>query len=282
MKSIAITALLAASLSAVAQQGPAPYYDSSASDGDWATVRRVVPVVEQVSVPRRVCQQGSMAVVEPQGSPGGAVLGAVVGGVLGNQVGHGRGRAAATAVGMAIGAGVGFNNGPQDAVVTHVPTSECYTVSSYAQRTTGYRVTYVYGGREYETMMADRPGRRIRVHIAVEPMDGGAYRMQPPMAPLEPVPQYRSMPPMSYYGGAPAAGYVQLAPTAYTQGAYVQQAVYTPQGSTALALSVSMGDPGGRSSRGAYQSGYQAGFQGGVTAANGYGGGHHEYGRHGR
>jgi uncharacterized protein YcfJ len=281
MKLIAIATLMTASVSAVAQ-GPAPYYDAPASNGEWATVRRVVPVVEQVAVLHRVCQQGSMAVSEPQGSPGGAVLGAVVGGVLGNQVGHGRGRAAATAVGMALGAGVGFNNGPQNTVITQVPTSECHSVARYEQRTTGYRVTYVYAGREYETMMATRPGKRIRVNVAVEPMDGGAYTTQPMMAPLESVPQYRSMPPMSYYGGVPAGGYVQQATAAYPQGAYAQQAAYAPQATSALALSVSLGDSGHHSSRGAFQSGYEAGFQGGVNATNGYGSGRHERGHHGR
>ncbi|HYM35429.1 MAG TPA: hypothetical protein VET48_08540, partial [Steroidobacteraceae bacterium] len=40
---------------------------------------------------------------------------------------------------------------------------------SYEERVDGYRVTYVYHGREYTTRMPYDPGRHIRVNVDVSP-----------------------------------------------------------------------------------------------------------------
>ena len=52
------------------------------------------PVIQQVAVPRQVCNNQPMVVQQPN-SGAGAVLGAIAGGLLGNQIGHGGGRARA-------------------------------------------------------------------------------------------------------------------------------------------------------------------------------------------
>src|SRR4051812_21378850 len=69
-------------------------------------VLSATPVVQQVQVPRQVCNVQPMPA---QTSGGGAVVGAIVGGLLGNNIGHGGGRAAATALGVVGGAAVGNN-----------------------------------------------------------------------------------------------------------------------------------------------------------------------------
>ena len=147
-------------------------------------------MVQQVSTPQRVCQDG---VAQPQGSMLGGAMGVVAGGVLGNQVGHGRGRAAATVLGAVVGANIGYATGPQDTAVSQVPTTQCQTVSSYSQRTTGYRVTYTYAGHTYESVMANPPqGNRIRVRVSVQPVEVDSYSDGHSMAPqgYAPAPMY--------------------------------------------------------------------------------------------
>jgi len=66
------------------------------------------PVIQQVAVPRQVCNSQPMAVQQPN-SGAGAVLGAIAGGAAGNAIGHGSGRAAATILGLVGGAALGNN-----------------------------------------------------------------------------------------------------------------------------------------------------------------------------
>jgi len=40
---------------------------------------------------------------------------------------------------------------------------------TWEERVEGYRVTYVYHGREYTTRMPYDPGQRVRVNIDVSP-----------------------------------------------------------------------------------------------------------------
>ena len=92
MKKIALSLAGLAAFAAHAQQ-------------EVGRVIATTPVVQQVAVPRQVCNAPQP--VQQQSSGGGALLGAVVGGLLGNTVGHGMGRAAATGIGAVVGAGVG-------------------------------------------------------------------------------------------------------------------------------------------------------------------------------
>ena len=71
-----------------------------------ARVISSTPVVQQVAVPRQVCNNQQYITEAPR-SGGGALLGALIGGVAGNAIGSGGGRAAATALGVFGGAVVG-------------------------------------------------------------------------------------------------------------------------------------------------------------------------------
>jgi uncharacterized protein YcfJ len=64
------------------------------------------PIVQQVGVPRQVCNN-EQVVVNGQKSGAGAAMGAIAGGAIGNSVGKGDGRAVATMLGLFGGAVLG-------------------------------------------------------------------------------------------------------------------------------------------------------------------------------
>jgi uncharacterized protein YcfJ len=107
----------------------------------------------------------------------GAIIGAIVGGALGNQVGDGRGRTAATVAGAAIGAGVGKRIDENDGYEGNYDRyrndrgieTRCRTVQEHRQGRERYRVTYVYGGQTYRTVMREHPGRTLPVMVEVRP-----------------------------------------------------------------------------------------------------------------
>jgi uncharacterized protein YcfJ len=118
------------------------------------------PVIQQVAVPRQVCNV--QQVLQPAPSGGGAVLGAIVGGLLGNQIGHGMGRAAATGIGAVAGAGVGNSleaRGQPQAV------QQCTTENTYENRAVGYNVIYEYAGKQFSVQMPYDPGPSIRLQV---------------------------------------------------------------------------------------------------------------------
>ena len=126
---------------------------------------------------------------ERRGNGTGAVLGGLVGAALGNTVGSGDGRRAATVVGAVIGASIGHNiqNGGYDpryqdrdderyrrgygGYDSRGEIERCRTVVDYQQdeRVAGYRVTYEYAGRRYETITDYHPGNQLRVRVDVTP-----------------------------------------------------------------------------------------------------------------
>lgn len=125
------------------------------------------PVIQQVAVPRQVCNNQPMVVQQPN-SGGGALLGAIAGGALGNQIGHGSGRAAATVIGLLGGAAVGDNiEGPRGYVQN---VQQCTTQTYYENRTVGYNVTYEYAGKQHSVQLPYDPGPTIRLELT--PMAG--------------------------------------------------------------------------------------------------------------
>jgi uncharacterized protein YcfJ len=146
---------------------------TSAQAQEVGRVISSTPVVQQVAVPRQVC---NTAVVQRPSSGGGAVLGAIVGGLLGNTVGHGMGRAAATGVGVIGGAAVGDSleaRGQQ-------PVQQCTTQTSYENQTVAYNVVYEYAGKQFSVQMPNDPGPTIRLQVT--PVGGAAADMAPAAA----------------------------------------------------------------------------------------------------
>jgi uncharacterized protein YcfJ len=142
----------------------------------------------RVSVPRRECYED--AGYDPGYDPGyrrgaerqaagGTILGGLIGAVIGHQIGHGRERAVGTVAGAIIGSAVGHDaamqrrdDGPYGYSSPRADRGErCETRYSeqIEQRIDGYRVSYRYNERDYQTVLPYDPGERLRVRVTVRP-----------------------------------------------------------------------------------------------------------------
>ena len=150
---------------------------------EYGRVISSTPVVQQVAVPREICEN---VTVRESGrkSGAGALIGGIAGGAMGNAVGKGSGRAVATAIGLFGGAVLGdrIEGGGRDTLRT---VQECSTQNAYESQTVGYNVVYEYAGRQY-SMQTDRdPGRYVPVNVspavysAPPPRPQARYEVQP-------------------------------------------------------------------------------------------------------
>jgi uncharacterized protein YcfJ len=140
------------------------------------------PIIQQVAVPRQVCNT-QQVVTGGQKSGAGAAMGAIAGGAIGNQIGNGSGRALATMAGIFGGAIMGDNiEGPGTPEVKNV--QNCSTQTVYENRTMAYNVVYEYAGKQYTVQMPQDPGPTVRLQIT----------------PVAPPPNYGNVPPA---GSAP-------------------------------------------------------------------------------
>jgi len=157
------------------------------------------PVVQQVAVPRQVCQDQTVS-VPGRKSGAGALIGGIAGGAMGNAIGNGSGRALATVVGLMGGAILGdrIEGGGQDRTQT---VQQCSTQNFYENRTVAYNVVYEYAGRQYSTQMPGDPGRFVR--LSVTPVEA---------APPPPV-QYVPQPRVEYVPAAPVVTRIQVGTT---------------------------------------------------------------------
>lgn len=168
------TKLIATVLCATAL--PLAHVAQAADFEDYGRVVRVTPQVEQINRPRQECRTEYVQVQQPppQRSVGGAIIGGLIGGLAGNQVGGGSGRSAATAAGAIAGAVIGDRtdnaNLPNSGGVQEQQVKQCRTVDHWESRTSGYEVTYEYRGRNYTDVMSYDPGERLRLRVAIEPM----------------------------------------------------------------------------------------------------------------
>ena len=151
---------------------------------ETAKVISSVQVIQQVAVPRQVCNQQNV-VLQGNKSGAGAVMGAIAGGAVGNQIGGGAGRAAATALGIFGGAILGDKiEGPGQSEVRNV--QNCTQQMFYENRTMAYNVVYEFAGKQYSVQMPTDPGPTVRLQVT-------------PVAP-PPVPMSAGVPPV---GSAP-------------------------------------------------------------------------------
>ncbi len=200
------------------------------------------PVIQQVAVPRQVCNTASV-VSEAPNSGAGAVMGAIAGGAMGNAVGNGGGRALATMIGLVGGAVVGNNvEGPRSQLQN---VQQCNTLTSYESRTLHYDVVYEYADRRYNIQMPNDPGQYVRLQI--NPVGS----MPPPAQTYQ---QYQQ-PDVVY--SQPSTVYVQPAPTVVYAAPYYPQPYYPPVG-----ISLGFGYRGGFGYGGGYGGGF-GGYRGG-------------------
>lgn len=189
-----------------------------------ARVISSTPVVQQVAVPRQVCNNQAVISEAPR-TGGGALLGAVAGGAVGNAIGNGGGRALATAIGLVGGAIVGDrvegSNGQQLQNI-----QQCSTQTYYENRTSHFNVVYEYQGTQYNTQMGNDPGQYVRLQVT--PVGAIAAAPQPGFqdSPQAGQSQGYSQMPQQVYSQPPTVTYVQPVPA---QVIYQSGPVYYPQ-----------------------------------------------------
>jgi uncharacterized protein YcfJ len=138
-------------------------------DYDYARVVDVDPIVRRVAVdsPQRDCWNEQREVYAQPRSATPTILGAIIGGVVGHQFGSGHSRNLGTVAGAVLGGSIGHDASARNAGVEtrDVQRCEVSTQRDWEERVDGYRVTYVYDGREYHTVMPYDPGNRVQVRV---------------------------------------------------------------------------------------------------------------------
>jgi uncharacterized protein YcfJ len=181
-----------------------------------ARVISSTPVVQQVAVPRQVCNNQAYITQAPN-SGAGALVGALAGGAAGNAIGNGGGRAAATMLGLFGGALLGDRIEGGGNQVQNV--QQCTTQTFYENRASHYNVVYEYQGTQYDAQMVDDPGLYVRLQVT-------------PVGAMTPAPQtFPSAPPQpqAYYSPAPQQpAYIQPMVAAPAYPAYYPQPYYAP------------------------------------------------------
>ncbi len=178
MKNITIQTSLLAGLTAVLAYAPA-------NAEEIGKVISTTPIIQQVAVPRQVCNT-QQVVTEGQKSGAGAAMGAIAGGAVGSQMGGGSGRTLATMAGIFGGAILGNNiEGASAPEVKNV--QNCSQQTFYENRTMAYNVVYEYAGKQYTVQMPQDPGPTVRLQIT-------------PLAPNPTNTSYPNVPPV---GSAP-------------------------------------------------------------------------------
>jgi len=137
------------------------------------------PIIQQVAVPRQVCNN-QQVVTEGQKSGAGAAMGAIAGGAIGNSMGQGSGRAAATMLGLFGGAILGDKvEGGGTPEVRNV--QNCSQQTFYENRTMAYNVVYEFAGKQYTVQMPQDPGPTVRLQITpMAPAANTSYSNVPP------------------------------------------------------------------------------------------------------
>ena len=204
-----------------------------------ARVISSTPVVQQVAVPRQVCNNQQYITEAPR-SGGGALLGALVGGLAGNSIGGGGGRAAATALGVFGGAVIGDRvEGGGAQQVQNV--QQCSTQTYYENRPSHYNVVYEYQGQQYNAQMANDPGLYVRLQVSpvggvnTQPGQPQALQQQQDPMPVEQGYVVQSSTQQPFYGqpvyGQPVYGqpvYVQPPVVYQSAPAYYGRPYYGP------------------------------------------------------
>lgn len=155
-----------------------------ASAQEFGNVVSSTPVIQQVAVPRTVCQPVAPQQVTTTG--GGAAVGGLTGAGIGSMIGAGSGNAAAIAGGAIIGALIGNNVEAQNQRYAQT-VPQCFTENVSENRTVGYDVVYEYRGQQYSARMPYDPGRTIQLQVAQAPVqaqvapNNGAVVTAPPV-----------------------------------------------------------------------------------------------------
>lgn len=138
-----------------------------------AQVVSAIPVTRTLRTPHTTqqCHEVTEAGATPTRALIGSLVGGAAGGLLGSRFGKGSGNSAMTALGAIAGVVGGHYVAEHgiDGYGAPAPqtTTQCTPVTQYTTRreTTGYKVTYEYGGHTYTSVMKNRPGKTIPLAI---------------------------------------------------------------------------------------------------------------------
>ena len=153
-------------------------YSQSADYYDYARVVDVKPIYKlvEISEPRRECWDEER--VQYDGNHDAfapTIIGGILGGVVGSRFGGGKGKTVATVAGTLIGGSIArdlHKNRNQYREVAHTER-QCRYIDEVRQeeRLDGYQVRYRYKGHVYETRLNHKPGKRIKLHVALTPVE---------------------------------------------------------------------------------------------------------------
>ncbi|MFT6985683.1 MAG: hypothetical protein ACJAT7_001498 [Psychromonas sp.] len=161
---------------------PGSWAKSHHGKANWAKVTHVEPITRTIEhrFPQQECWNEQVRYQQdPEGgrSYTGTILGGIIGGAIGNKVGHNKtNKKIATVVGAVLGASVGHDlsdrhdtNSGSDVFYRNERHCETHDAIRYEEKVIGYHVWYRYHGDEYQTRMNSHPGKKIKVHINIEP-----------------------------------------------------------------------------------------------------------------
>ena len=149
---------------------------------NWAKVTNVQPITHTIEhrIPREDCWNEQVRYEEHRSdgrSYTGTILGGIIGGAIGNKVGHNKkNKKIGTVVGAVLGASVGhdisnrnYSTPRSNVFYRNERHCEINNEISYEEKVIGYHVWYRYHGDQYKTRMDHHPGKKIKVHVNVEP-----------------------------------------------------------------------------------------------------------------
>ncbi len=210
----------------------------SVSAQEMGTVLSATPVMQQVAVPRLVCQDQTVATASaPSGA--GAVIGAIAGGVLGSAFGGGSGHAAATALGVVGGAVVG-NQMEGQSQPRYQTVQNCSTQTFYQTRAVSYNVVYEYAGRQYTVQMPYDPGPTLQLQVT--PVGSAPPPVQAPvLAPARIISSTTYVQPYAQTYGQPYGQPYGESVTVLPPAVYRDEPVYAGPSSYVAPLAIGLG-----------------------------------------
>ena len=151
-------------------------FASTASANEFATITKITPNYQNVSVPqyRTDCKIVEVPIYggRKQASTADAFVGAIIGGAIGNQFGGGSGKDAATVLGAIIGADVANKKGSQEQIIGYRQEQVCQNVTFYEtqEELKNYTIRYEWRGIVGKTVTYNnyRVGDRIPVNVSIQ------------------------------------------------------------------------------------------------------------------
>lgn len=150
------------------------------SSYEQADVIAVSPRYETItySEPREECRMERVAYTDRKHkSSTPKIVGALIGGALGNALGAKRpnkqvGAVVGGLLGYSIGKDVARHNRHHTGEVRYRQEEVCevYYDRREEQQLSGYDVTYEYGGKTYQALLDEHPGKTMRVKVRVRPV----------------------------------------------------------------------------------------------------------------